>query len=1313
MTEKNKFKIELKYLAFLILVAVISCFSVAGATLSRYITQTDAYFNDGEEIHEYLDFTVNSVFEVKNQMELFAAINQGYSFIRLSQDIENPLIVTQKAETLDSDLILDLNGVEIQRNGYEPILNVKDGVRLTVVDTSDEGTGGLYNPVGSVFNITGGTLTIATGHFESGPRYSEYYSYNTDVIDGNDENNKRTIVLPEEKLVHFHKATITDGKYSYGDAQQINAPIIRSYPLDVGNVTYTHGNLYFDHEYLADEDGDGVRDANEFYIPVDTYCYYRTSEDAINGRLEMIELTCDWYYMYWVDLDFNYAFAELPADADVDQYIEIAIYGYEKVIEDAAAISNQADYYAAIQMSKGTLEVQDGEFFSYFGVPTTACVNALGGEIDIIKGKFSSRIPNATITVNPNVTTDKIAKKHDDVDAFGDDYFEKYNWNDTLYTDGNGAQKTLGALAMAGESYCILNSGNAAVSIDNGQFYSSNNNNVHMGGGSLTVGGGSFAKRQNYKIATDSPTAIGDKTACVYMAEGTLDVGEAKYDITGEYNIGIYMVNGRLDVHDADCTISGDYTYGVYMVNGTLEIDTAQFTIKGNNTYGVYSTVSGDDSFKLNNASFALIEGQFQKGIYAENGRVQLTSDANQSISLSGANGYGIFVQNDGSVLSDGYDYSIGGGNSTGIYSTNGTGSVSNGGITINGTNSYGINSQNGDITLENGSIDIAGQNSMGIYSQNATITMTNGDISISGATSDGIHSETGAISFTDGNVTLTGNNSNGIYSTNATITMQDGTVSLTGTQSKGVYSTGGNITMTGGGITLDSNQTCYGIYAASDNAMSIILDDANVSVGFDDNTARTNTVDATVGVFLETAKKDNKITLINADVKSYEIGILLRGGSLDVKGTGQLAEIATKKASSIVVLDGNLTFDSSCNYNITSSTTRNNAITNSYTVQLPTTKGADKTYANTDGVYVSGGNFESNGTTNITHTGLYNNTSTWQVYTDIQMTSFAVRILGGSVLINKGAITNSVGGGLCCNGGNVTLGNTDSTLTDIRITTTGKTNTGNLWDPIGAYGDESWQRYRTSDGGNAVEINGGSLIAYNGTYRAAFGDGIVLKVPGGGSATVDIYGGDYYAGMTQASRSGPGACYGVKVYGSATINIYDGRFDGIGGGACVAGVYDYEYTNGQRIISYDANNPANVYIYKGTFGSSTARDGFMIYDYANIIFGAGDEEYLQQYIDQGIAPIDLIDIESELAPFSVNWITYNAPAEPKSSNIEVYYGNYDNDCDYAGWNKSGAASAVQFYNFNQGLATYNTDGGYQEAVNNIRNGTVEYYEKP
>ena len=131
----------------LILSLVFFTSTIVASSISKYVTQKQAYFGD----KEHLDYTVNAVFVVRNQEELFAAINQGYTYVQLDQDIENPLIVTQKAETLNTDLILDLNGIEIQRNGYEPILNIKPGVRLTVVDTSTEQTGGLYNPVGSVF----------------------------------------------------------------------------------------------------------------------------------------------------------------------------------------------------------------------------------------------------------------------------------------------------------------------------------------------------------------------------------------------------------------------------------------------------------------------------------------------------------------------------------------------------------------------------------------------------------------------------------------------------------------------------------------------------------------------------------------------------------------------------------------------------------------------------------------------------------------------------------------------------------------------------------------------------------------------------------------------------------------------------------------------------------------------------------------------------------------------------------------------------------------------------------------------------------
>lgn len=254
-------KISVFILAFVFLTSLI-----VGTTLSKYVTDENAPFGDDENIN----YSVNSVFVVKTQDELFEAINQGYTYVQLDKNIENPLIVTQKAETLDSDLILDLNGIEIQRNGYDPILNIKSGVRLTVVDTSSEQTGGLYNPVGSVFNIVGGTLTIVTGTFESGPRYSEYYSYNNGVLNS-DVNSltKRTTVEKTAQTVKYYYKNAAGTAFVLDESVN-EAPIIRSYPTKTGEIEYNHGNLYFDEKVTL----------GDLTVNPDTYCYYRTSEDS-------------------------------------------------------------------------------------------------------------------------------------------------------------------------------------------------------------------------------------------------------------------------------------------------------------------------------------------------------------------------------------------------------------------------------------------------------------------------------------------------------------------------------------------------------------------------------------------------------------------------------------------------------------------------------------------------------------------------------------------------------------------------------------------------------------------------------------------------------------------------------------------------------------------------------------------------------------------------------------------------------------------------------------------------------------------------
>ena len=834
MQRKNFFS------AVLLILFTVACLSTAllSVTVSRYVSKETAKF----EGSEHLDYTVNSVFVVRNQEELFAAINQGYTYVQLDKNIENPLIVTQKAETLDADLILDLNGIEIQRNGYEPILNIKQGVRLTVVDTSTEQTGGLYNPVGSVFNVTGGTLTVVTGHFESGPRYSEYYTYNNGVLNAtNGSTTKRTTIEPGVKTVDFYQKKTGDGATGFDHVGERSVPIIKSYPEKTGDVEYNHGNLYFDE--LLNVAG------SDLIIKPDTYCYYQTSEDAASDLASTA--MADWYYTYYVTQDgFNYVGVNKSDDTDV----QITIYGYEKVISQADNMADPSKYYAAVQMQAGKLDIQNGAFNQYFGVDKTACVNARGGEITVKKGKFSSRVPNAT-----GYTQNGVSIKEIDTVCFEIPYFDNFKWNqisdnyiyDTTYN---------GRLAKKGESYCILNSGDAQVSIGTGELYSSNNSIIGMENGTLSILGGNFTKRITNGLETDTAQEM----AAIYMENGLLTVANASCEVVGghpttniygiyslvdgtsNFNVqntsftmtegdrqyGIYAEKGRVNVFSdtaATISLSGENSYGIYVTNGgkvdsqnysyalngaqsigifsaadgAINVENGQMNIKGDGSFGIQSYVSGNDSFNVKNLLITMTDGDGQTGIYSENGRVNISSDdgVNNTITIVGNGAHGIDVRSGGSVASTDYSYYLTGDDSIGILADSGaTGiNVTNGTMSIGGNNTYGIKSSitgtdkfivtDLPITMTGGTAQT------GIYSANGKVTVkatSTASISTSGANGKGIYVlDGGSVDSTNYLYSLTGDNSIGILAdSNATgINVTNGTMSIGGNNTYGIKS--------------------------------------------------------------------------------------------------------------------------------------------------------------------------------------------------------------------------------------------------------------------------------------------------------------------------------------------------------------------------------------------------------------------------------------------------------------------------------------------------------------------------------------------
>ena len=149
-------------LCALISLLIVTLMSVS-LTQGRYSKE----LTSGSEYSGSLEYIVSEQVEINSVDEFFSAIENGYSNIKVSDDVDNPLIITGSVSDVNSDLTIDLNGHELQRNNREPMLNVTEGVRLTIIDTSEKQTGSFYNPVGSVLRISGGTLTVAAGLFES------------------------------------------------------------------------------------------------------------------------------------------------------------------------------------------------------------------------------------------------------------------------------------------------------------------------------------------------------------------------------------------------------------------------------------------------------------------------------------------------------------------------------------------------------------------------------------------------------------------------------------------------------------------------------------------------------------------------------------------------------------------------------------------------------------------------------------------------------------------------------------------------------------------------------------------------------------------------------------------------------------------------------------------------------------------------------------------------------------------------------------------------------------------------------------------
>ena len=597
-----------KALLYILICLVILTLFTASLTLGRFTSEEGSKGNYGGQDFE---FTVSDMIEISSEDEFFTAIENGYSNIQISDDIDK-IIISGGVSEVGADLTIDLNGKELQRNNRDPMLDVQEGVRLTIIDTSKEQTGCFYNPVGTVLRVSGGTLTVNAGTFESGPRdgnaknaghKSEYASeeggtWSTPeeqiVVD---ESTDTKEYMPGAKIEDGASVSTLqewkDGKWSPVGDDSISMPIIVPGAVQVvdGNSARikVNGNMYF-----AQEEGYN----NNEYIPEDTYLYFTLEDEVVSNTTIAAGGSANYKYSYYLTRDgetFTY-----PKDQTAEGAVEVTVFVYQGVKGAAGTdgSGNAAKSFAAIQMAEGdggetgNIYVQKGsDYHAYFGVDNTYCVQASAGYMAVEGGTFR---------------------------AYGNSVCVECSYD-------SGA---------ADDEY---------LRVGSGTFYSENADTVRVTGGRMDV-----VTATLNKTSTAKGTNPGDNGAAIKVQGGSLSVTSgATITVTGDNNYGIFSDGvGLVRINTAnssefEMSLTGSNNYGIYskpaenlakiepiVIGSTASSSSggvnANITIDGNNSRAIYS--EGGDIGIANGGgevTFTLTGSQLQ-GIYATGGRIDV-----------------------------------------------------------------------------------------------------------------------------------------------------------------------------------------------------------------------------------------------------------------------------------------------------------------------------------------------------------------------------------------------------------------------------------------------------------------------------------------------------------------------------------------------------------------------------------------------------------------------------------------------------------------------------------------------------------------
>lgn len=818
------------FLSVLLLAASITLLSFS-LTYGRFFEESSSSDSGYGSDIEYI---VSEQIEVSNVDEFIGAIENGYTNIILSDDATDPFVITAGVTDVGADLILDLNGHELQRNSRDPLLNIVNGVRMTIIDTSASQTGSFYNPVGSVLQINGGTLTVSSGEFESGPRKNEYVVQTGSSFISSEGGSVATSDVIDTEV--FKKPF--EGKDYVPEEVKKSMPIITPTVSEIvesdKSFFFVNGNMYFDRFGFGDNP----------YITADSYVYFTIADTSIQNTLSVEKGSADFYYSYNVEKTTDgegkpsYSYT---TQTEGENIFEAVVYIYNNVKASATAETS----YATVRMASGNMYTRGGTFNSYFGVDTAYGIYAEGGYMAVENGAFSV-IENGTCIKNAYTNP-----------SSGE--YLRVSSGSFSAEEGDAIQISGGKMIITGGSF-VKNSGDggeqsAVIRVSNGELDGSDATNLSFSVSGSTLYGiyakSSAGPAPKINLANATFTFNGANNVGIYSESGVITASDSIFDMQGNNSVGIeiggesgstdtkevtvlgtvFQMKGKQNIgvlssggsvllgdtakmpyslffvdYVEDCygVLAGERPSGASSLSGSssinVEIMAAQFFMgqsnpsdgraKTFNGAGVYLNAK-DASIKIGEAYF-ITAGRGSSGVYAKQGNITQTKD-------------GRLVIITGAVYDE---YRAGGMDLTGNWITFPTNEEFTAGKampvqTSDISDSHGIYAESGNVSLPKTYVAVYSDAACGIYTAGGSVSVSGRldmDISISSKVDHSVLSST-AISTVGGDISLSEAQ---INTDSLGITSQGGSVDVSGeivinsTRGTAVYVNGGNLDLQG-----------------------------------------------------------------------------------------------------------------------------------------------------------------------------------------------------------------------------------------------------------------------------------------------------------------------------------------------------------------------------------------------------------------------------------------------------------------------------------------------------------------------------------